>query len=197
MVSPFASITNNEIESQIIKQAVTFPKYTRRVMKIGLEALTGEAWTWIYQWKWLQIFCSKCKLSLVLIYLADMFINKIKTKFNSFLQNRFKYKKKIRNSFWRHFLPMVKQMPSKVLFVSKKMWQPFGLLHTKIVNVGSSKWVNNHHFYVQLSHCFTSQLCKYPLATHTEVNNNYATAKSEALEGSFKKSLSQVIQLLP
>ena len=34
---------------------------------------------------------------------------------------------------------MAKQMPSKVLFVSKKMRQPFGLLRTKIVNIGSSK----------------------------------------------------------
>ena len=111
----------------------------------------------------------------------------MKTKFNSFLQNRFKYKKKFITPF-----------EDKVLFVSKKMWQLFGLLRTKIVNVGSSKWVNNHHFCAQLSHCFASQLCKYkPLATHTEMNNNYATAKSEALEGSFKKGLSQVIQLLP
>ena len=31
--------------------------------------------------------------SLALIYLADIFINKIKTKFNRFLQNGFKYKK--------------------------------------------------------------------------------------------------------
>ena len=35
----------------------------------------------------------KCKLSVVLLYLADMFIIKLKTKFNSFLQNGFKYKK--------------------------------------------------------------------------------------------------------
>ena len=42
-----------------------------------------------------QSFVYKCKLSLALLYLTDMFINKLKTEFNSvfFLQNGFKYKK--------------------------------------------------------------------------------------------------------
>ena len=40
-------------------------------------------------------FAYKCQISLALRYLTDMFINKLKTKFNSFLflQNGFKYKK--------------------------------------------------------------------------------------------------------
>ena len=41
-------------------------------------------------------FVYKCKLSssLALLYLAELFINKLKTKFNSFIffQNGFKYK---------------------------------------------------------------------------------------------------------
>ena len=40
--------------------------------------------------------------------------------------------KGIHNSFWRNFLAKAKQMPSKVLFVGKKM------------PVGNSKWVKNH-----------------------------------------------------
>ena len=43
---------------------------------------------------------------------------------------------------------------SKVLFVGRKTRRPFGHLHAKIVIVGSSKWVKNHHFCAQLSHCF-------------------------------------------
>ena len=35
----------------------------------------------------------KCRLSLALFHSADMFINKLKTKLNDFLQNDFKYKK--------------------------------------------------------------------------------------------------------
>ena len=43
-----------------------------------------------------KFFVYKCKLtlSLALLYLVDLFINKLKTKFNDlFLQNYFKYKK--------------------------------------------------------------------------------------------------------
>ena len=41
-----------------------------------------------------KFFVFKCKLSLALLYLADMFINKLKTKLNGFvLQNGFKYRK--------------------------------------------------------------------------------------------------------
>ena len=39
------------------------------------------------------VFVYKCKLSIALIYSAGMFLNKLKTKFNSFQQNGFKYKK--------------------------------------------------------------------------------------------------------
>ena len=49
--------------------------------------------------------------------------------------------KRIHNSFWRNFPARAKQMPSKILFVSKKHWPN---LCTKIVIVGNSKWVKNH-----------------------------------------------------
>ena len=40
-----------------------------------------------------KVYAYKCKLNLALLYLAELFINKLKTKFNSlFLQNGFKYK---------------------------------------------------------------------------------------------------------
>ena len=40
-----------------------------------------------------QFLVYKCRLNLALFHLADMFINKLKTKLNDFLQNDFKYKK--------------------------------------------------------------------------------------------------------
>ena len=55
---------------------------------------------------------------------SDLFINKLKTKFNNlFLQNDFKYKK---NSqlLLKKFPARAKQMPSKVLFVGKKKRRP-------------------------------------------------------------------------
>ena len=44
------------------------------------------------RWK-SQFLVYKCRLSLALFHLADMFINKLKTQLNDFLQNDFKYKK--------------------------------------------------------------------------------------------------------
>ena len=74
-----------------------------------------------------------------------MFMNELKSKFNSFLQNGFKCKQ-IHNSFWRKFPTIAKQMPSKVLFVSKKTRLPFGHLRTKIVIVSIN-------FVLNMSHC--------------------------------------------
>ena len=99
-----------------------------------------------------RFFVSKCKLSLslALLYLADMFINKLKTKFNSLFYRMILDTKRIYNSFRRNFPAIAKQMPSKVLFVGKKTRRPFGHLRAKIVIVGSSK---NYQFCAQLSHC--------------------------------------------
>ena len=70
----------------------------------------------------IKFFAYKCKLSLSLasLYLVDLFISKLKTKFkNLFSQNDFKNKN---NSqlLLKKFPARAKQMPSKVLFVSKK-----------------------------------------------------------------------------
>ena len=62
-------------------------------------------------------FVYKCKLSssLALLYLAELFINKLKTKFNSFFYRMVLDTKRIHNSFCRNFSGRAKQMPSKVL----------------------------------------------------------------------------------
>ena len=69
----------------------------------------------------------KCKfsLSLALLYLTELFINKLKTKFNSFffLQNGFKYKE---NSSFDEISPKELDKCIKVLFVGKKTRRPFG-----------------------------------------------------------------------
>ena len=104
---------------------------------IGLDVLTGKGLSF---WK---VFCLQMQIKLncvTLIYLVDLFINKLKTKFNSLALlylvdlfiNKLKTKlndlfyrmilntKRIHNSFWRNFPARAKQKPSKVLFVSKK-----------------------------------------------------------------------------
>ena len=97
-------------------------------MKFGLEVLRGKALSFFLNLSMkpvIKFFAYKCKLSLSLasLYLIDLFINKLKTKFKSFLQNYFKYKK---NSqlLLKKFPARAKQMPSKVLFVSKKKRRP-------------------------------------------------------------------------
>ena len=63
--------------------------------------------------------------------------------------------KRIHNSFWRNFPARAKQMPSKVLLVGKKKRRPRPFdrsLRARIVIVGNSIWVKNHHFSAQLSH---------------------------------------------
>ena len=73
-----------------------------------------------------RFFVYKCKLSLslALLYLADMFINKLKTKFNSLFYGMILNTKRIFNSFRRNFPAIAKQMPSKVLLVGKKTPRP-------------------------------------------------------------------------
>ena len=73
-----------------------------------------------------KFFVYKCKLSvsLALLYLVDLFINKLKTKFNNLFYRMILNTKRIHNSFWRNFPARAKQMPSKVLFVGKKKRRP-------------------------------------------------------------------------
>ena len=109
-----------------------------------------------------KFFVYTLKLSLALLYLADMFINKLKTKFNSCLQNGFKYKENSQLLFKKFpTILIANQLPSRVSFVGKKTRRPFGHLRAKIVIVGSSKFVKNHHFCAQLSHSFSICLNNY------------------------------------
>ena len=75
-----------------------------------------------------RFFVYKCKLSLALLYLVDLFINKLKTKFNNLFYRMILNTKRIHNSFWRNFPARAKQTPSKVLFVAmkKRRPRPFG-----------------------------------------------------------------------
>ena len=93
------------------------PKCTKKVTKFLLEFIdkTGE-----------KVFCLQMQisLSLALLYLVDLFINKLKTKFNNLFYRMILNTKRIQNSFWRNFPARAKQMPSKVLFVGKKKRRP-------------------------------------------------------------------------
>ena len=61
---------------------------------------------------------------LELFYLVDLFVNKLKTKFNNLFYRMILNTKRIQNSFTRNFRARDKQMPSKVLFVSKRKRRP-------------------------------------------------------------------------
>ena len=64
MPSRFASITNKEI-SQLIEQAV--PKYTKKVMKFGMEDLTGKAlsfWLEFIDKTGEKVFCLQIQIKL-------------------------------------------------------------------------------------------------------------------------------------
>ena len=73
-----------------------------------------------------KFFVYKCKLSLslALLCLVDLFINKLKTKFNNLFYRMILNTKRIHNSFWGNFPARAKQMPSKVLIVNKKKRRP-------------------------------------------------------------------------
>ena len=86
-----------------------------------------------------MFFVFKCKLSLALLYLADMFINKLKTELNGFfLQNSFKYRKNSQ-PFLKNVPAGTTQMPLKVLFFGKTTWRQLDYFRAKIVVVDSSK----------------------------------------------------------
>ena len=89
--------------------------------------------------------------SLALLYLVDLFINKLKTQFNNLFYRIILNTNRIHNSFWRNFPTTAKQTPSKVLFDANKKGRPRPFGHRapkfcKIVIIGNSKWVKNHHF---------------------------------------------------
>ena len=94
MPSQFAAVTNKEI-SQLIKQAV--PEIHEEGDEVDI--LTGKTLSVLLEFinkTNEKVLCYKYKLSLslALLYLVDLFINKLKAKLNNlFLQNDFKYKR--------------------------------------------------------------------------------------------------------
>ena len=104
-----------------------------------------------------KFFVYRCKLSLslALLYVAKLLINKLKTKFNSFfyLRNGFRYEENSQ-------LPLTKfSRKSSTNFVKSFICRQENVtavrsLRAKIVIVANNKWVKNHQF-VQLSHCFS------------------------------------------
>ena len=97
MPSRFAAVTNKEF-SQLIKQAV--PEIHEEgdeveQVKLCLFDLNLS----IKPVK--KVFVYKCKLSLslALLYLVDLFINKLKTKFNNLFYRMILNTKRIHNSF--------------------------------------------------------------------------------------------------
>ena len=66
--------------------------------QLGLEVLTGKAlsvWVEFIDETGEKVFGLYMQIKLELLYLEELFINKLKTKFNSFfLQNGLKYKEK-------------------------------------------------------------------------------------------------------
>ena len=110
-LSRCAALTNKEIW-QLIKQL--FPKYTKKMTKFGLEVLTGKALSfWLDFLTWIVVYKCKLSLSLALLYLVDLFINKLKTKFNNLFYRIILNTNRIHNSFWRNFPARAKQTPSK------------------------------------------------------------------------------------
>ena len=75
--------------------------------KFGLEVLTGKAFLLSVRLEIIddetgqKFFVYKCKLSLslALLYLVDLFINKLKTKFNNLFYRMILNTKRIHNSF--------------------------------------------------------------------------------------------------
>ena len=78
-----------------------------------------------------NFFVCKCKLSssLALLYLVDLFINKLKTRFNNLFYEMILNTKRINKSFSRNFPARAKQIASKVLFVGNKKRRPRPFVH--------------------------------------------------------------------
>ena len=100
--------------------------------KVSLEVLT-LALSFLFQFidkTGEKVFCVQMQIELMscVTFLVDLFINKLKTKFNNPFYRMVFNRKRINNSFLKNVPARAKQMPSKVLFVGKKKLrpQPFG-----------------------------------------------------------------------
>ena len=95
-------------QTKIKSSIKLFPKYPKKVTKLGLEVLTGQALSVWFEFidetvKTFFVFKRKLSLSLTSLYLAYMFINKLTTKFNSLFYRMILNTKRIYNSFRRNF----------------------------------------------------------------------------------------------
>ena len=88
-----------------------------------------------------KFFAYKCKISLALRYLTDMFINKLKTKFNSFLFfiEWFQIQKEFTTPFEEISPQELNKCLQKFYLSAKKTRRPFSHLGAKIVLVGNCK----------------------------------------------------------
>ena len=120
-------------------------------------------------------FVYKCKLnlSLALLYLVDLFTNKLKTKFNNIFYRIILNTNRIHNSFWRNFPARAKQTPSKVLFVVKKKRRP-----------RPCRWLVVDIYY---NHRFAASAYISALATFTSVNNCYLENCSKKFQTKFEE----------
>ena len=138
------------------------PRYTKKKTKFGLEVLTGKAlsfWLKFIDETGEKVFCLQCKLSrlsLALVYVVDLFINKLNTEFNNLFYRMFFSTKRNHNAFLKKFpcKSSTNAFKSFVFRQQKSTTAAVRSLRAKIVN-GNSKWVKNHHFCAQLSHCFS------------------------------------------
>ena len=122
-----------------------FPKYTKKVANFGLEVVTGKDLSF-----WLEfidktgenVFCLQIQIKLksCVTLFSWLVHNKLKTKFNNLFHSMVLNTKKIHNSFRRNFPTRAKQMQEKATAAAVRS------LRAKIVIVGNSIWVENHHF---------------------------------------------------
>ena len=77
----------------------------KKVTKFGLEVLTGKALSFLLEFidkSGEKVFCLQMQIkliSLALLYLVDLFITKLKTKFNNLFYRIILNTKRIHNSF--------------------------------------------------------------------------------------------------
>ena len=117
MPSRFAAVTNKEM-SQLIKHAV--PEIHEEGDEVRFWSfntdLIGKPLPFLLEFidkTFEKVFClpMQIKLSLALLYLVDLFIHKLKTKFNNLFYRIILNTKRIHNSFWRRFPARARQMP--------------------------------------------------------------------------------------
>ena len=126
---PWSATKTNKDISQIIKKAV--PEILGEGDEIQFGSFNREnCLTWIWSMKPVKKFIFYTNASLALLYLADMLINILKTRFSSFFSRML-----LNTLLLKKFPPRAKQMSSKGH--QEAVWS----LCSKFVIFGNSKWV--------------------------------------------------------